>query len=89
MDAASVAAIVSAAWPVIAGLAVAVFMLIVWCVRLESANIYLRKEFDSTKADQKEKYESFSSKLDAMQVSMNAVLQNFGRVEGKIDALSK
>lgn len=86
MEARETISIVSQLWPVFTGIAVCVFFLIVWCVRLESKVMYLEKDHEENKERQGEKSDVVWTKIDSLQNTMNSVLQAFGRLEGKIDA---
>lgn len=70
----------------VASLFVMVIAFVGWFIRLESKVNYLEKDHESQISSQAEKDSVVWDKIDAMQTSMNAVLQAIGRVEGKVEA---
>lgn len=74
-------------WPIITGAGTAIFILIVWCVRLEAKVLYLEKDHEDQKIHASEKHDTIWTKMDGMQGTLNSALQGIGKLEGKIDAL--
>lgn len=98
MDINTTANVVQALWPMFAALAVCLAALLAGWIRIQMRVTYLEKDLVVHKITQEkeltiQKSEAGSSakalwdKVDGMQTSMNSVLQGFGRVEGKVDAL--
>lgn len=73
--------IVQALWPIF----VALFVALVWFVRLEAEVRFLRKEYEEHKAQQLQHDKTMESKIDTMQHAMNSLLQAIGRMEGRME----
>ena len=55
-----------------------------WFIRLESKVMYLEKDHEESKINGNEKIESMWKKMDAVQATLNQVLQGIARLEGQM-----
>lgn len=76
------AKIIVETWQAVLATVVLVVGVTAWLIRLESKILWL----DRDRQDSKDEAAKVWVKFDAMQVTLNSLLQSFGRLEGKIDA---
>lgn len=78
--------LITALWPILATVIGLAFVALVWFIRLEAKVLYLERDLDKAETAAKEKERVMWEKIDALQNSLNQLLQGIGRVEGKLDA---
>lgn len=78
--------LISASWPILATIGGLFFAAVIWLIRLEAKVIYLEGDHIKLELASKEKERVMWEKIDALQNSLNQLLQGIGRVEGKLDA---
>lgn len=78
--------LLTAFWPILATIGSLAFIGIVWFIRLEAKVLYLERNLERSELVAKEKERVMWEKIDALQNSLNQLLQGIGRVEGKLDA---
>ncbi len=78
--------IITALWPIFASIVGFFIAGMIWFIRLEAKVIYLEGDHLKLEITTKEKERVMWEKIDALQNSLNQLLQGIGRVEGKLDA---
>ena len=88
MDATSIqtlSSLVQAFWPIVYAGGGIIFLLVLWCVRLEARVLYNEKDLTATKAANKEATAAVTLGLSTLQNTVNSILQAFGRLEGRME----
>jgi hypothetical protein len=68
-------------WPII----LAIIVLIVWAIRLESLTLYLEKDNKRLREEIVSKDKTIGDKFDALQAVLHRVLEAIGEIKGRIN----
>lgn len=68
-------------WPIL----LSILFVVIWCIRLESKVLYLEKDHEKTRAENIEKDKLIWAKQDALQTTLNQILQAIGELKGKLN----